>query len=141
MKNKSNIIFISVIAILIVGAGSFYGGIKYANYKNPLRNAQQRDLSRFQQTRQGGGNRMRGNMVNGEIIKKDDKSITVKASDGGSRIIYISETTTVNKAVEGSMADIEIGKNIMATGAANSDGSIVAQSIQIRPNLQNGQNR
>ncbi len=73
-------------------------------------------------------------MINGEIIKKDDKSITVKANDNSSKIIYFSASTTISKFAEGSKNDLQIGDNIMANGTSNSDGSVVAQMIQMRPN-------
>jgi len=37
------------------------------------------------------------------------------------------------KAAQGSMSDLSIGENVTVTGVTNSDGSITAQSVQVRP--------
>lgn len=132
--NNKNVILVSAILILIAAAGGFYGGMKYAGSKNPQKNFQANGAN-FQGMRQGNGVRTgaRGGLVSGEILKKDDKSITVKLRDGGSKIIYISDSTTISKSTDGSKNDLEIGKNVMVNGSTGQDGSVVAQNIQIRP--------
>ena len=135
---KKNIITIILVSLLI-GAASFYGGIKYSSAKNQQRNFS-KDGAGFQRgangqgMRQGGG-KMGGGFVSGEIIKKDDTSITVKLPDGGSKIIYVSDKTSVGKFVDGTKDDMEIGKNVMINGSANEDGSVAAQSVQIRTDV------
>lgn len=139
MKNKMLIGFI--IAMIVVGAGSFYGGMLYGKSQASSQNnaARQQRLGQGAGQVQGGQfNRQgragqAGSFVNGDIIAKDDKSITVKSADGGSKIVFLSGTTQIMKSVNGSTADLENGKNVMITGSANSDGSLTAQSIQLRP--------
>ncbi|MEK7648662.1 MAG: hypothetical protein AAB400_01955 [Patescibacteria group bacterium] len=137
-------VIVGIIVIIIVGSGSFYGGMTYAK-KNP----QQRPSgvnTRLQNAGQNGVlGGMRGNgaggFVNGEILSKDDKSIIVKLRNGGSKIVFMSAATKVTKSVEGSFADITIGEQVMVSGEDNSDGSMTAQSIQIRPDQATFQQR
>jgi len=135
--NKTIVSFI--IALVVVAAASFYGGMIFGKHQ-----ASSQRFGQFQnfggsQDRQGtqtGGMQKRNNSAgfsSGEIINKDDRSITVKLQNGGSKIIFFSAETSVGKAVDGTINDLAVGQNIMANGTANNDGSITAQVIQIRP--------
>ena len=129
-----------IVAAGALAGGSFYGGMKYGENKTTQGIDQQRQ-QRFQQMgtsasgAAGGrpGNQAGNNFVTGEIISKDEKSITVKLQDGGSKIIFFSDTTGVSKFTTGSSSDLEVGKTVMITRKINQDGSITAQSIQLRP--------
>lgn len=132
---NNKLIIISAIIILVVGAGSFYGGMRYAQSKATTQQNAQAG-GRFQGLRGAngtGGNRAGGGFVNGSIIKQDDKSITLKLTDGGSKIAYLTGTTNINKTATGTKADLIVGENVAVIGTANSDGSVIAQSVQIRP--------
>lgn len=132
MMNK--LIPIMIALFLIVGAGSFYGGMKYAQSKS-LQGRQQifQELGANAGGFRGGlnnGQRGGGGFTVGEIIAKDDKTITVKLQAGGSKIIFFSDSTEITKSAEGTLSDLEIGKSITVNGIVNSDGSITAQSIR-----------
>lgn len=149
----NKMVLIIVIIAVIVGVASFYGGMKYAQSKSIFvsgqGNAQNlRNLSpeqrqqRMQQFGAGAGgfrsgSGQGGGLISGEVIFKDETSLVVKLSDGSSKIVFYSDATNVSKFADGSASDLEIGKNIMITGAANSDGSLTAQTIQLRPQPQN----
>lgn len=164
MPNKT-IIPIIILMALIFGGGGFYGGMKYSQSKNSQVDFSAqggsalggRDFGnltpeqmqqRFQQMGANGGARPRQGsggqgFAAGEIISKDDKSITVKmptpgqnansSGQGSTKIIFYSSSTEIGKSVSGATADLEVGKTVTINGSANSDGSITAQSIQIRP--------
>ncbi len=142
MKKLNMIIPIAAVIVILVGAGCFYGGMKYGQSKsaaginaNGQRFAQNGAAGNFRGTgasRQG----QNGNMASGEILSKDDKSITVKLASGGSKIVFLSDKTEIGKFTTGAAADLEVGKNVMASGTTNSDGSITATSIQLRPDNQ-----
>jgi hypothetical protein len=119
-----------IITAVVVGGGAFYGGIKYQESKMPQRPQMLgANIGNFR-NRVGG---QQGNgFASGEIITKDDKSITIKLPDGGSKIIFYSNTTNISRSATGTSNDLEIGKTININGSANSDGSLTAQSIQIR---------
>ncbi|MCX6760009.1 MAG: hypothetical protein NTW46_01550 [Candidatus Nealsonbacteria bacterium] len=130
---KNNIIIL-LIAVIAIGGLAFFGGLKYgqANISKSFQGQNNRQFgAQGQNTTRNGS--QQGGFTNGEIISKDDKSITVKMRDGGSKIIFYSPNTEIGKFVSGTAGDINTGENIMVTGTANPDGSITAQSIQIRP--------
>jgi len=142
--NKITSVIVSAV-VLIVGIGSFYGGMKYDQNKNsPL--GKGLDQARFQQFGTSGSNRtgMQGSgFVSGDIISQDDKSITIKLRDarlpdgqGGSKIIFLSASTSISKMTTGSLKDLATGQQVTVTGTTNQDGSVTAQSIQIRPMAQ-----
>src|SRR3989344_3165715 len=151
----NKLIAIVIAVAVVVGGGAFFGGMKYAESKSLRGRVSQADFQNLQnlspEERQqrlqelganagagfrggaGGGQRGGGGLTAGEIIAKDDKSITVKLSDGGSKIVFLSDSTEITKSAAGALSDLEIGKNISVNGAANLDGSVTAQTIQLRP--------
>ncbi len=139
MKKKKSITIVLCVVVLIGGV-SFYGGMKYgqSSAAASLSQArQQRFGSGTGSTNNGNRSGFRvGGMMAGDIISKDDKSITIKTQDGGSKIVFYANSTVVGKSVSGTAVDLEIGKTVTVSGSANSDGSITAQSIQMRPELQ-----
>lgn len=136
---KKNLI-ITIVVSLLVGGLSFYGGMSYsAQQKSALPGPGNFDRANFN-GQMPGANRQAGNngtFVNGEILSKDDQSITIKLRDGGSKIVVLSASTIVSKMADGSMEDVVVGSSVMVTGTSNSDGSLSAKSIQLNPALPN----
>lgn len=132
--NKKTLI-IGAIIIIAALAGSFYGGMSYGKSSGPAA-GKQNFMNNGQMPRGGGFQNKNGNLTAGEIILKDDKSITVKLRDGGSKIIFYSSSSEIGKFTDGTIDDLKIGKNVIVNGKTNSDGSITAQSIQIRPKME-----
>ncbi len=132
---KKALVTVAVIVVL-VGGGSFYGGMKYAQSKVPQRIGQGNfgNLQRSGAANMGG---LRGNgsggFIAGEIIAKDSSSVTIKLNDGGSKIVFYSDATEVDKFAKGTTSDLQIGESVTVGGQANQDGSLTAQTIQIRP--------
>lgn len=129
-----------VIVVVAVCAGAFYAGMQYGGRGGSGANGQRNNMAGARgqqfggpQGGQRGAVRANGGFVNGEIIAKDDKSITIKMQDGGSKIVFLSTTAQISKTTEGSANDLVVGKQVSVIGSVNSDGSVSAQSVQIRP--------
>ena len=138
---SKNLIIAIILTALLFGGGGFYGGILYQKSKTP-------NFQRFLDTNGNrNGNNMRFNgqtgngggfaPVEGEIIGNDDKSITVKLNDGSSKIVFYSDSTTIDKAETKTKEDLKTGEKVMVIGSTNSDGSVTARSIQLNPLFKN----
>jgi hypothetical protein len=130
--DKSMKVFAGVVIVLCVL--SFYGGMKYAqgsasgvNQQNPLTNTSRASQFAGRAGRNGGG------FVSGTVLSKDATGFTVKLTDGGSKIVFLSSSSTVMKSTAGTIDDVSMGTQVVVNGSANTDGSVTAQSIQIRP--------
>ncbi len=124
----------AVVLVVAIAGGSFYGGMVYSESKTPAG----RNGTPAGQFGAGvaGANRVgsrTGGFTAGQILSKDATSITIKMQDGSTKIILIGSSTQVMKTADGSLDDLATGTNVTVTGSANSDGSITAQSVQIRP--------
>ncbi len=126
MKNTKLIAILAILLVLI-GTGAFFAGIKYQESKRPV--------GRQSQRAQG----LRP--VNGEIISSDDlKNITVKLPDGSSKIVLLTDSTSINKSDKATKEDLKVGEKVAVFGTENSDGSVTAQNVQLNPIIQQRSN-
>lgn len=128
--NKKRIITIIIIAVVCLAAGYYIG-----KSQSPAPTTRGNFTGVNGANRTGGMKTLGGNSapVSGDIISKDDKSITIKLRDGGSKIAFFSTSTPITKSVSGVSSDLSQNESVMIQGTTNADGSVTAQSIQIRP--------
>lgn len=126
MKNIST----TVILIAIISSGIGFGsGITYQK-------SQKTAFTNFAGNTPTGMNRGSGRgfrPIIGEIISSDDKSITIKLTDGSSKIVLLTDKTSINKASEAVKTDLKTGEKVSVFGQTNTDGSVSAQNIQLNP--------
>lgn len=133
MKNPQNI-FITLVLIFTFAGVGFYAGMKYQQSKRPQ--------TRFGNFQPGQfGQRQGFRPVNGEIIAVDEESITLKLNDESSKIIFLTDNTTISKSSKGSKEDLKVGEKVAIFGVENSDGSVTAQNIQLNPILRGVNNQ
>ncbi len=128
--NTKNITLAASAVVLM--AASFYGGMLYQErFQRPgdMMRMPNANNQRFMGQRGGQAN----GFIMGEILKKDATSVTIKMQDGSTKIVLMGESTEVTKSVSGSGGDLTTGLNISVAGSPNPDGSVTAQTIQIRP--------
>ena len=136
-----------IILVIVVGAGAFFGGMKYDQSQRASQfaargaGAGQQGAGAGAAGRAGGQrgagagmqNGGAGDFAGGQVTAKDDTSITVKTRNGGSQIVFFAPSTTIDKSVVGVSSDLSVGQQVMANGKNNPDGSLAATTIQIRP--------
>lgn len=127
---------ITAVIVVVVAAAAFFGGMQYQKSKVPVVGSGQFANRQGGQGRQGAGGQGGQNGFRptvGEIIASDEKSITVKLTDGSSKIVLLGSNLTVSKTADGSKGDLTVGTKVGVFGTNNSDGTVTAQNVQINP--------
>lgn len=133
MNTNKKIVW-GIVGILVL-VGVFYGGVSYGKSQTSANPS----VAYGGRTRGAGGF---GGTTVGQIISKDTTSITVQlmnlgtagsTTPAGSKIVFVDSNTKISKQVNGTLSDLAVGANVSVTGTPNTDGSMSAQTVQIRP--------
>ena len=158
--NKTTEVSLVVVGVIVVGVLTFFAGIGYQKSHSGPTLASIRGMSTAQRRQalqaiglggtfsRGGrsGNGTANDFASGSIISTGNGTITVALnnpggpgaagttnSNSGTRIILIPATAQITKAAAGTSADLTPGTQVSVSGTDNTDGSITAQTIAIRP--------
>jgi len=141
MNKKSTWIVIGVILIII----AFVGGLEYgkstaASSSSAASRGATFGSSTGTRSFAGRAGGTGGGLVAGTIVAVDPTSISIQLPNStsttattGSTVVLYSDGTSILKSVVGSPADLSVGESVTIQGTANSDGSMSANEIQIRP--------
>lgn len=146
MKNQNIIIACVITAFIAGGVGFVAHGKIQDRYQGTGRmgdnNARQFMMDNRDDDEQGRGKfnkgdgqgmMGRGPAQTGEVTAKDAKTLTLKMSDGSTKLVILSDTTSYRASTESSLDKVEVGTKIAAFGTQSTDGSTVATSIEINP--------
>jgi len=109
----------------------FFGGVSYGKGQTASTTATT-GAAAYAGARTRGAGGFGGATV-GQILSENAQSITISLPSGGSEIIFLDNTTPITKQVSGTMSDLTVGTTVSVVGTTNTDGSVSAQSVQIRP--------
>ena len=116
---------------LVVAIVAFVGGMYYG--KGTASPTLAMRTGNFASSTRGGfGGARGGGFVTGSILSKDAQSLTVQLANGNSEVVFYSSSTSVIKPMPASVGDLAVGTNVIVGGAQNPDGSVTAQTIQVR---------
>ena len=135
---KKHMMIWGAITIVLMG-GSFYFGTSHGKTVEQATMMQARSGmggGMSGRNRFGGG----GNVI-GDVLSKDATSITVKTRDGSSKIVIYTGSTQILKTTAGAIDDVAVGSTVMVQGTQNTDGSVTATSVAIRPSQQDTNNQ
>jgi len=133
MKNKNNLISVGLV-IVFTGIG-FFAGVKYNQAKQPSFSRAPNGFARGANQSVGGNLPSKADsgseMIRGKVVGKDDQGIALELDDGSSKLVLVSATTQINKAIEASIDDLAVDDQIMVFGQLDSSGAVTASQIQV----------
>ena len=138
--NKNQVIGVAIALIVFLGIGYWAGAATHATAGRGSYAAGMGAGSFAGRTGAAGGAAgARGSRAagfaatTGSILSVDGNSLTITIPTGGTKIVYFASSTSILKSVAGAPSDLSAGTNVIISGTTAPDGSVVAQSIQVRP--------
>jgi hypothetical protein len=145
--NRVVMIVLGVLGVLVIAAGSFYGGMVYGENQAQAtlpafgdmegmpagrgqfgsRPDEQAGIDRGQITATQGGS------LFGEIQSIGSGELTITDQDGEQIQVYVTNTTLIQKQAEVTLADLAEGETVIISGSRGDDGSITARTLQVSP--------
>jgi hypothetical protein len=131
--NKNTMMIVSAVLVVLAAVGGFFGGMQYQK-GNSVSNLAQGGNGAFRQ-RSGmmGQNGQNFRPVRGQVLSQSTNTLTVKLSDGSTKIVVLSGSTVYLKSTAASQTDLKTGDTVNVVGTQNSDGSVTAQDVQLNP--------
>jgi Cu/Ag efflux protein CusF len=130
--SKNIMILVAVVLIIIAAAGGFFGGIMYQKNQTPSFGMMGRGNFAGRLGDQNGQNQ-NFRPVRGQVLSMDNNSLTVKMSDGSTKLVVLSSSTNFVQSTKAALSDVKTGDTVNVIGTQNSDGSVTAQDVQINP--------
>ncbi len=134
-----------ILAVVLVAAGSFWGGMAYQT--NQANQARTNFLNARGQVNGGQlpgdgtgfptGGGFGGGGTAGQVKSIDGNVMTISTAQDVTTV-NLSESTQIEKTVAGTTVDLQPGTRVMVTGQRDSNGNITASQITIITNVAAG---
>jgi hypothetical protein len=152
--NKALKVILGVVVVVVIAAGSFYGGMVFGKsrasasaatvpmnfpegFQPPDGAALPGDgTGRFGARGQdgaAGGFAAQPGMIFGEIESIDGNTLTLLTQAGGTLTVQVTDTTLIEKNASVAASDLAAGDTVIVSGSDNDDGSVTARSVQVAP--------
>jgi len=137
----NNTIIVGIVAAVVFGGGGYYLGMQKASSSTTAATA---TGAAFAGRGAGGAGRFGGaaggGFTGGTILSIGDGTMTIQmaaststSATTGTKIVLFDTTTQVSEMQTVAPSALTVGQNVTVTGSTNSDGSLTATSIQVRP--------
>lgn len=131
--NKNTMMIVSAVLVVLAAVGGFLGGMQYQKGNTGSNFAQGGNGAFRQRSGMMGQNGQNFRPVRGQILNMDNNSLTVKLSDGSTKIVVLGGSTVYFKSTTALQGDLKNGDTVNVIGTQNSDGSVTAQDVQLNP--------
>ena len=138
--NRTIQIIVSVVVLVIVAGGSFYGGMLYGQSES---RSGRTAGARFAGGANGGtpgfgvqggtGGQGRQGGVFGQITEVGASYIVITDNNGKQTKVMVTDTTLIEKNASVKLTDLATGDTVIISGSAGSDGTYTARSVQVAP--------
>lgn len=134
-----------IVAVIVVGGAAFWGGMTYAQSAKSSSTASRYTAGSGFAGRTGaagfsGGSFAAGGATVGTVVQVGSGTFTVQlptststTATTGTKLVLVDNATEVDELEAVPTSNIQVGQSVTVAGTANSDGSITASSVMIRP--------
>lgn len=71
-------------------------------------------------------------MTFGVVISMDEGTITIDLGEEGSKLILLTDETSVLKSQDVGLEGLAVGDNVFVNGEMNADGTVIAETVTVR---------
>ena len=124
--------YITIVVAIACAVIFFFIGVSYGKGSAATATAGRGAFSSSTRAGLAGRGAAGGGFVTGQIVSVGNGTAVVQLPNGNSQNVFFSSSTQVIRPQVASVSSLTPGTQVMIGGTTNSDGSVSAQTIQIR---------
>ncbi len=144
--NRTVKIIVTIVVLLAVAGGSFYGGTLYGKSQLQASFAAARGrggafpggagsivVGELPSGAGQGEGQTLGGALFGQIKEIGDGAMVISDNNGKQIQVKVTDTTLIEKQASVSLADLAAGETVLISGSTAADGTVTARSVQVAP--------